>query len=138
MCIRAVVMTMNRRQSLAALVGVGTAAASSYVWMERRGLIRSDFVSEELTAEPRSAALGPAVRSILEFATLAPSGHNAQPWCVKASALAAGVDLRIGSDRSRWLAKVDPANRELALSIGAFLENLVWPPHPTATLQSIQ
>ena len=50
---------------------------------------------------------------------------------MKAIALAAGVDLRIGSDRSRWLAKVDPANRELALSIGAFLENLVVaaPPH---------
>ena len=59
MCVRAVVMTMNRRQSLATLVGVGAAAASSYLWMERRGLIRSDFVSEELTAEPLSAALEP-------------------------------------------------------------------------------
>ena len=98
---------------------------------QRRGLIRSDFGSEEPTVAPRSSALEPAVRSILEFAALAPSGHNAQPWCVKASVLATGVDLRIGSDRSRWLAKVDPANRELALSIGAFLENLLIaaPPH---------
>jgi hypothetical protein len=31
----------------------------------------------------------------------------------------------IGSDKKRWLPVVDPDNRELLLSIGAFLENLV-------------
>ncbi|MEO8593703.1 MAG: hypothetical protein ABI759_10290 [Candidatus Solibacter sp.] len=34
-------------------------------------------------------------------------------------------ELRIASDRSRWLRKVDPSNRERALSAGAFLDNLL-------------
>jgi hypothetical protein len=59
---------------------------------------------------------------ILELASLAPSGHNAQPWTVKV------VEPRhwiIGSEKKRWLSAVDPENRELLLSIGAFIENLV-------------
>ena len=31
----------------------------------------------------------------------------------------------IGTERSRWLPKVDPTNREVALSLGAFVENLM-------------
>ena len=59
--------------------------------------------------------------AILSLASLAPSGHNAQPWTV---AIVEPGYWRIGSDRRRWLPAVDPDNRELVLSIGAFLENL--------------
>lgn len=59
---------------------------------------------------------------ILSFASLAPSGHNTQPWSV--DVLARG-HWRIGTRRERWLPAVDPANRETVLSVGAFLENLV-------------
>jgi hypothetical protein len=31
----------------------------------------------------------------------------------------------VGTERSRWLPEVDPTNREVTLSLGAFLENLV-------------
>jgi len=58
---------------------------------------------------------------ILYMASLAPSGHNAQPWTVKV--IGAGHWI-IGSEPTRWLPQVDPENRELLLSVGAFLENL--------------
>ena len=59
---------------------------------------------------------------ILYYASLAPSGHNSQPWFVKVEDKHEWV---VGSDKTRWLQVVDPDNREALLSIGAFIENLV-------------
>jgi len=58
---------------------------------------------------------------ILYLASLAPSGHNTQPWTVK---IVEPKHWVIGSDKKRWLTAVDPNNRELLLGIGAFIENL--------------
>jgi hypothetical protein len=60
-------------------------------------------------------------RYILKNASLAPSGHNTQPWNVK---IISENEWIIGWDRSRSLPAVDPHNRELLLSIGAFCEAL--------------
>jgi hypothetical protein len=43
------------------------------------------------------------------------------PWTVRI----AGREIWVGTDSARWLPKVDPANREVMLSLGAFLENLI-------------
>ncbi len=59
---------------------------------------------------------------ILYLASLAPSGHNTQPWRVK---ILEPKHWVIGCDKNRWLPAVDPENRELLLGIGAFIENLV-------------
>jgi len=101
-----------------ALAGTG-AAGAGYAWLERRGLTRADFGKEPIA--PSAPGLAPGIRELLELALLAPSGHNAQPWTVRAGE----GGLRIGSDRTKWLPKVDSSNRELALSTGAFLENLL-------------
>jgi hypothetical protein len=66
--------------------------------------------------------LDPQLLDILYHASLAPSGHNAQPWAVRIPE--PGL-LVIGSEHSRWLPAVDPNNREMLLSLGAFLENLI-------------
>lgn len=66
--------------------------------------------------------LSPEEERILAYASLAPSGHNAQPWTVH---IVDRGHWRIGTDRQRWLPAVDPANRETTLSVGAFLENLI-------------
>jgi hypothetical protein len=58
---------------------------------------------------------------ILSLASLAPSGHNTQPWTVK---IIEPNHWMIGSDRKRWLPAVDPENREMLLGIGAFLESM--------------
>ncbi|MDD9302812.1 MAG: nitroreductase [Desulfobacter sp.] len=66
--------------------------------------------------------LGPKEWAILYHASLAPSGHNSQPWCVRINDPREWV---VGADQKRGLKVVDPENREMLLSIGAFLENLV-------------
>jgi hypothetical protein len=66
--------------------------------------------------------LGKDEMEMLYLASLAPSGHNAQPWTVKIMEPKHWV---IGSDKKRWLPAVHPSNRELLLSLGAFIENLV-------------
>lgn len=59
---------------------------------------------------------------IIYLASLAPSGHNTQPWTVT---IIESNHWIIGTDAARWLSVVDPENREMLLSIGAFLENLM-------------
>lgn len=82
------------------------------------GVKRADF-SWEI---PGIQGLSADRAEILRLASLAPSGHNTQPWGVKI------IDQNhwiIMSDARRWLPAVDPQQRETMLSIGAFLENLV-------------
>lgn len=62
-------------------------------------------------------------QEILYLASLAPSGHNTQPWLVK---YIEPYHWIIGNDKSKWLPAVDPAQRETILSIGAFLQNLEY------------
>ena len=59
---------------------------------------------------------------ILSLASLAPSGHNTQPWTVT---IIEPNHWMIGSDKKRWLPAVDHENREMLLGIGAFIENMV-------------
>lgn len=60
---------------------------------------------------------------ILILASLAPSGHNTQPWFVKYHE---PFHWTVCNDKTRWLEGVDPTQRETILSIGAFLQNLEY------------
>jgi hypothetical protein len=61
------------------------------------------------------------VIELIRYATMAPSGHNTQPW-----KLSLNEDcIRIFPDFTRSLPVVDPDNRELYISLGCALENLV-------------
>ena len=64
---------------------------------------------------------GDDLRELVRLATLAPSGHNAQPWKFR---LAPGL-IEICPDRTRRLPAVDPDDRELWIGLGSALENLV-------------
>jgi nitroreductase len=58
---------------------------------------------------------------LLRYAILAPSSHNTQPW-----RFAVGEDeIRVYADRSRWMKVADVDQRELHISIGCALENLL-------------
>ncbi|WP_457653236.1 Acg family FMN-binding oxidoreductase [Rhodocaloribacter sp.] len=57
---------------------------------------------------------------LLNYAVLAPSAHNTQPWLFRIS----GDELELYADRTRVLAVIDPEDRELVMSCGAALFNL--------------
>jgi hypothetical protein len=61
------------------------------------------------------------MKEIIRYATLAPSGHNTQPWKFSID----GNSIKIFPDFTRQLPVVDPDHRELYISIGCALENLV-------------
>lgn len=66
----------------------------------------------------RLAAADPStLRRLLEYAVLAPSGHNTQPWLFRIR----GDAVEVRADRRRALHVVDPDERELVISCGAAL-----------------
>jgi hypothetical protein len=69
---------------------------------------------------PASGSLDDQFRFLLRYAVLAPSSHNSQPWhCALTDA-----GISVYADYTRRLPVADPGNRELLMSIGAFLMNL--------------
>lgn len=64
--------------------------------------------------------LGWALRSCLQAAVAAPSVHNSQPWRFRV----VGHTVDVFADFSRRLSAVDPAGRELYISVGAAVFNL--------------
>lgn len=75
-------------------------------------VLESDFPAMGTAAEQ--------MRFLLNYAVLAPSGHNTQPWVFKI------VDdaIELSADRACALPVVDPDDRELTISCGAALLNL--------------
>jgi nitroreductase len=109
---------MNRRHFIGIASGAILATAgSAYLLSDRRNLLRADITSEAEDHDP----LQLDEKEILFLASLAPSGHNTQPWFVSHLAPFHWI---IGNDRSKWLPAVDPDQRETLLSLGAFLQNL--------------
>ncbi len=70
---------------------------------------------------PATLPLTKLQREVLYLASLAPSSHNTQPWQVRAASSDTWI---VEADARGKLPAVDPRNRELLLSIGAFVENL--------------
>jgi nitroreductase len=61
------------------------------------------------------------LRSLVRYATLAPSVRNSQPWRFVID----GATVRLFADPARRLPVADPDRRELHLSLGCALENLL-------------
>src|SRR5215212_1263380 len=57
------------------------------------------------------------LRFVLNYAVLAPSGHNTQPWLFGLS----GDEEELYADRTRGLPVVDPEDRALIIGCGAAL-----------------
>lgn len=60
------------------------------------------------------------LKFLLNYAVLAPSGYNTQPWLFKVT----GTEVALYADRTRTLPVSDPDNRELIMSCGAALFHL--------------
>ncbi len=115
---------MNRRHFLpvAAAAAAGTGLLGYYAWDQATTGTAQRQAEEPL--RPLSPAQLPAdARRMLYLASLAPSGHNTQPWTVH---LLGPYHWIIGNDPRGWLPVVDPAQRETMLSLGAFAQSLEY------------
>ncbi|MCW6035303.1 hypothetical protein K4A83_03310 [Spirulina subsalsa FACHB-351] len=73
-----------------------------------------------LDAFPRGGTPSERWHYLWNYAVLAPSGHNTQPWRFGV----VGEKMALYADRQRSLAVVDPQDRALIISCGAALFNL--------------
>ena len=96
------------------------ATAGAYFLLKEKGLYSRENMN---TRMPRSISFKPNEEGILRLASMAASGHNAQPWFVK---YIEPYQWIICNDKSRWLPAVDPTQRETILSIGAFIQNIEY------------
>ena len=111
---------MNRIQFISIASGTVIATVTtSYLLSDRSNLLRTDIKPENNHKE----TLKPDEKEILLLASLAPSGHNTQPWFVQ---YLEPYHWIIGNDKSKWLPAVDPTQRETILSIGTFIQNLEY------------
>ncbi len=115
--------TALTRHDVVKLISLGgVAAIAAYALHEYVPWVRYDAEA----ARPR-VPLGPdrevpaRLQAIIRYATLAANGHNAQAWKFALRPEA----IEIHPDYSRRLAAVDPADRELWISLGCALENLL-------------
>ncbi|MFB8792239.1 MAG: hypothetical protein U7123_26175 [Potamolinea sp.] len=111
---------MNRIKFISIVGGtiilVGT---TSYLLSDKSNLLRADLKP----TDDKNKTLKPDEKEILFLASLAPSGHNTQPWFVQ---YLEPYHWIIGNDQSKWLPAVDPTQRETILSIGTFIQNLEY------------
>lgn len=111
---------MNRRKFIKTTLSAGLVLGSGSLVNGCSGLKRGDLPVFQ-KVKGHGSMLDTTSKSILYYAGMAPSGHNSQPWRVRIET--PGVWI-IEADHDSELPAVDPENRELMLSLGAFVENL--------------
>lgn len=111
---------MNREKFIGIFSGtVFVVGTTSYLLSDKSNLLRIDMKQ----SNDNDVTLKPDEKEILFLASLAPSGHNTQPWFVQ---YLEPYHWMIGNDKSKWLPAVDPTQRETILSIGTFIQNMEY------------
>ena len=115
-------VNLSRRSFLKLTAAAGAAAVGGHLldtyapWLddeEQAALARQPFAQEKIVSQQ--------MLEMVRYATLAANGHNTQPWKF---AIRQDV-VEIHPDYSRRLPVVDPHDRELWISLGCALENLL-------------
>jgi len=111
-----------KRTKFIGITGAAIAATvtATYLLSDRSNLSRANIKQPDNNIND---LLKPDEKEILFLASLAPSGHNTQPWFVK---YIEPYHWIIGTDKTKWLSAVDPTQRETILSIGTFIQNLEY------------
>lgn len=118
-----IVTIMNRRTFLGVAGGSFLiAGATYYAFSDKSNFVRADLKPDSNV----KTGLTPDQRQIAYLASLAPSGHNTQPWMIR---FIEPLHWIICNDKRKWLPAVDPMQRETILSIGAFIQNLEYAAH---------
>lgn len=71
---------------------------------------------------PVNSPMPEKLEFLIRFATLAPSSHNTQPWKFK---IVGDERIELYTDEKRWLKVADADKREMFISVGCALENLL-------------
>jgi hypothetical protein len=113
---------LNRRDFLKILAAVGLATVAGNVLAFYAPWLDADETARH-TRRPLDKQGPPSaqMREIIRYSTLAASGHNTQPWLFSVQENA----IDIHPDYTRSLSAVDPDRRELWISLGCALENLL-------------
>lgn len=110
---------MHRRQML---IGAGAAVAlgGGAAFVSASGMGSSSDYAAGIAPLRRPLPETPSARDLIRYATLAPNGHNTQPWRFRIG------DGRIDilPDFSRRTPVVDPDDHHIFVSLGAAAENL--------------
>ncbi|MGB9697608.1 MAG: Acg family FMN-binding oxidoreductase [Ignavibacteria bacterium] len=87
--------------------------------------MKNNLIAWEVKEEdfPKHGTVREKLKHFIKYAILAPSGHNTQPWIFSIKEEEIAIDLY--ADRSRALPVIDPDDRELIISCGAALANLI-------------
>lgn len=112
-----------RRRAFLKVLGIaGVTTAGGYFLFEDAPWLNYDRQAND-TRKPleKDTAMVAQMRELVRYATLAASGHNTQPWKFAITENA----IEIHPDYNRRLRAVDPADRELWMSLGCALENLL-------------
>jgi len=89
-------------------------------WMQTNSMLAEDPWQVAEHHFPREGTEDEQLLFLLNYAILAPSGHNTQPWLFRIQ----DDGIEVYADRRRALAVVDPGDRELVMSCGTALFHL--------------
>ena len=113
---------LSRRDFLKILGVAGITATGSYAFYEYAPWLNYDQAVEQIWSPlAMDPSMSTQMLELVRYATLAANGHNTQPWkfALKENA------IEIHPDYNRRLPAVDPNDRELWISLGCALENLL-------------
>jgi hypothetical protein len=115
-------LRVDRREFLQHLAIAGSTVTVGYVLYEYQPWLNYDRQAN-YTWKPlvKDAVMPVPMLELVRAATLAASGHNTQPWQFAIEENA----IEIHPDYRRRLPIVDPKDRELWMSLGCALENLL-------------
>lgn len=110
-------LKLSRRDFLKLLAAGSATAVGGYMLLEYAPWLDYESQAEQIWTLKENDTM----RRLVYYATLAANGHNTQPWkfAIRDNA------IEIYPDTTRELPVVDPHHRELWMSLGCALENLL-------------
>ncbi|GHH26647.1 Tat pathway signal protein [Sphingomonas glacialis] len=111
---------MNRRTLLIG-GGAATVAVAGAGWIGLHGMGSMSAYDASVAASRAALGANPGYRALVRFATLAPNGHNTQPWRFRI----ATDRITVLPDFARRTPVVDPDDHHIFVSLGCAAENLM-------------
>jgi hypothetical protein len=113
---------LSRRSFLKIAGAAGVAAVGGYALYTYTPWLNTESQAEKIWKPfEGNSSTSASILELVRYATLAANGHNTQPWLFAITE----NSIEIHPDYTRRLSVVDPNDRELWVSLGCALENLL-------------